>query len=45
VGVLVQRLRAAVSQLLAAKLADPALDLSAHKAVGALHALLATDGF
>jgi ATP-dependent RNA helicase DHX57 len=45
VGVLIQHLRAAVSQLLAAKVAEPSLDLSNQRVVVALHSLLATDGF
>lgn len=45
VGVLIQHLRQAVSALLAAKVADPTLDLANQKVVQALHSLLATDGF
>jgi hypothetical protein len=42
---LVRELRNEVSRLLAAKVADPALDLSASRVVEAMHHLLATDGF
>eukprot|EP00882_Tetradesmus_deserticola_P011147 GHRQ01011788.1.p1 GENE.GHRQ01011788.1~~GHRQ01011788.1.p1 ORF type:complete len:340 (+),score=172.49 GHRQ01011788.1:429-1448(+) len=45
VGVLIKHLRAAVSSLLAAKVADPSLQLAGQRVVEALHALLATDGF
>lgn len=45
VGVLIKHLRSAVAQLLAAKIMDPLLDLTQQKVVGALHQLLATDGF
>jgi ATP-dependent RNA helicase DHX57 len=45
IGVLLQQLRAAVAQLLAAKVEDPGLSLAGHRVVDALHALLATDGF
>ncbi|KAF8055672.1 DHX57 [Scenedesmus sp. PABB004] len=45
VGVLIKHLRAAVASLLAAKVADPSLDLAGQRVVEALHALLATDGF
>jgi ATP-dependent RNA helicase DHX57 len=45
VGVLIKHLRHAVSGLLAAKINDPALPLSGQKAVEAMHALLASDGF
>jgi ATP-dependent RNA helicase DHX57 len=45
VGVLIKHLRAAVASLLAAKLADPSLQLAGQRVVEALHALLATDGF
>jgi hypothetical protein len=43
--VLVRELRNEVSRLLAAKVADPALGLSASRPVEAMHHLLATDGF
>eukprot|EP00775_Hariotina_reticulata_P004412 gene4412-4665_t len=45
VGVLIKHLRHAVSGLLAAKINDPGLPLTGQKAVEAMHALLATDGF
>lgn len=44
-AVLVRELRNEVSRLLAAKVADPGLDLSASRVVEAMHHLLATDGF
>lgn len=44
-AVLVRELRNEVARLLAAKVADPALDLSRSKVVEAMHHLLATDGF
>ena len=45
VAVLVSQLRAAVADLLAAKLEDPGLPLVGHRCVDALHALLVKDGF
>ena len=44
-AVLVRELRNEVSRLLAAKVADPSLDLSSSRVVEAMHHLLATDGF
>ena len=40
-----RELRNEVSRLLAAKVADPGLDLSRSKVVEAMHHLLASDGF
>ena len=45
VAVLVRELRNEVARLLAAKVADASLDLSASKVVEAMHHLLASDGF
>ncbi|PRW33164.1 P-loop containing nucleoside triphosphate hydrolase isoform A [Chlorella sorokiniana] len=45
IAVLVRELRNEVSRLLAAKVADPSLDLSRSRVVEAMHHLLATDGF
>lgn len=45
VGVLIKRLRHAVSHLLAIKVANPAFNVSNQSVIGALHQLLATDGF
>eukprot|EP00879_Flechtneria_rotunda_P019881 GHRR01020897.1.p1 GENE.GHRR01020897.1~~GHRR01020897.1.p1 ORF type:complete len:959 (+),score=404.55 GHRR01020897.1:326-3202(+) len=45
VGVLIKHLRTAVAALLAAKVADPSLELAGQRVVETLHALLATDGF
>lgn len=44
-AVLVRELRNEVSRLLAAKVANPSLDLSRSKVVEAMHHLLASDGF
>lgn len=45
IGVLVRELRGAIDALLASKVEQPGLQLTGHRAVDALHALLATDGF
>jgi ATP-dependent RNA helicase DHX57 len=45
IAVLVRELRAGVDRLLAAKVADPALDIGASPAVGALLQLVRSDGF
>lgn len=45
IAVLVRELRNEVSRLLAAKVADPSLDLSRSRVVEAMHHLLASDGF
>ena len=44
-AVLVRELRNEVSRLLAAKVADPSLDLGRSRVVEAMHHLLASDGF
>ena len=45
IAVLVRELRAEAAALLRRKVANPGLDLGSSRVVGAMHHLLATDGF